>query len=35
MNLYIWLNICLRVGYVYIVVLYVVSNEESNKASDE
>lgn len=34
MNFYIWLNICLRVGYVYIVVLYVVSND-TNKESDE
>lgn len=33
MNLYIWLNMFLRIGYVLIVVIFVVKND-TNKESD-
>lgn len=34
MNLYIWLNMFLRIGYVLIVVIFVVKND-TNKESDQ
>ncbi|CAK71996.1 unnamed protein product (macronuclear) [Paramecium tetraurelia] len=35
MNLYIWLNIGLRIGYVAIVIFFVIKNDYNNQAQDE
>ncbi|CAD8078806.1 unnamed protein product [Paramecium sonneborni] len=35
MNLYIWLNIGLRIGYVFIVIIYVIQNDYGNQVEDE
>ncbi|CAD8071484.1 unnamed protein product [Paramecium primaurelia] len=35
MNLYIWLNIGLRIGYVAIVIFYVIQNDYNNQVEDE
>lgn len=35
MNIYIWLNICLRIGYVGFVIFYVIENSKIDTADNE